>query len=106
VAWDSPETALLQHSRRADVRHGDTGIERARCHVAEEQTERPGRDASTPDAATQGVAGGVASVEVWDGAGVVAVTDGVEVPETVVLGVWLGVGVVDVLVGLGVAVLL
>jgi hypothetical protein len=48
----------------------------------------------------------VASVEVWDGAGVVAVTDGVEVPETVVLGVWLGVGVVDVLVGLGVAVLL
>jgi len=30
----------------------------------------------------------------------------VEVPETVVLGVWLGVGVVDVLVGLGVAVLL
>jgi hypothetical protein len=47
----------------------------------------------------------VASVEVWDGTGV-AVTDGVEVPETVVLGVWVGVGVVDVLVGLGVAVLL
>jgi hypothetical protein len=48
----------------------------------------------------------VASVEVWDGTGVVAVTDGLEVPESVVLGVWLGVGVADVLVGLGVAVLL
>jgi hypothetical protein len=41
---------------------------------------------------------------VSDGTGVVGVTEGVEVPETVVLGVSLGVGVVDVLLGLGVAV--
>jgi hypothetical protein len=48
----------------------------------------------------------VASGEVSDGTGVVGVTEGVAVPETVVLGVPLGVGVADVLLGLGVAVLL
>jgi hypothetical protein len=55
--------------------------------------------------ATQGVAGGVASGEVSDGTGVGG-TEGVEVPETVVLGLSLGVGVADVLLGKGVAVLL
>jgi len=63
------------------------------------------RGAAVELAATQGVAGGVASGEVSDGNGV-GVTEGVEVPETLVLGVSLGVGVVDVLLGLGVAVLL
>jgi hypothetical protein len=48
----------------------------------------------------------VASGEVSDGTGVVGVTEGVEVPEPVVLGVLLGVGVTDVSVGVGVAVLL
>jgi hypothetical protein len=48
----------------------------------------------------------VASGEVSDGTGVVGVTEGVEAPETVVLGVLLGVGVADVLLGPGVVVLL
>jgi hypothetical protein len=48
----------------------------------------------------------VASVDVSDGVGVVGVTEGVDVPETVVLVVPLGVGVADVLVGVGVAGLL
>ena len=46
------------------------------------------------------------SGEVSDGTGVVGVTEGVEVPETVVLGVPLGEGVAGDLVGSGVAVLL
>jgi hypothetical protein len=61
------------------------------------------RIATNHDPATHGVAGGVASGEVSDGTAV-GVSEGVEVPETVVLGVSLGVGVVDVLLGLGVAV--
>lgn len=47
----------------------------------------------------------MASGEVSDGTGV-GVTEGVVVPETVVLGLSLGVGVGDVLLGKGVVVLL
>jgi hypothetical protein len=48
----------------------------------------------------------VVSGDVSDGTGVVGVIEGVAVPETDVVGVLLGEGVADVLLGLGVAVLL